>query len=228
MDRLCHLHPGLDPDKDQSYALAHLNQTTMPHVLLPVGEYTKTQVRALAAEAQLPTAEVAESQDICFVTRGKYGDFLAGRDIVSQPGPIIDAAGTVLGEHRGLEHYTVGQRKNLGVSVGRRLFVIEKRLADNTLVVGEYEQVCRLLVEVEDVNWCDLPAGEWPEAPERLPVKAMLRYRQQPIPCAIEAHDAAARTVTLKLQTRGIAAPGQKLALYDDADGHVVMGGTIR
>jgi tRNA-uridine 2-sulfurtransferase len=223
-----HLHPGLDPDKDQSYALAHLNQTTMPHVLLPVGDYTKGQVRALAAEAELATAEVEESQDICFVTRGKYGDFLAGRDIVSHPGPIIDAEGNVLGEHRGLEHYTVGQRKNLGVSVGRRLFVIEKRLADNTLVVGEYEQVCRHLVEVEDVNWCDLPAGQWPEHPERLQVMAMLRYRQQPIPCSIETHDAAARIVTLKLQTSGIAAPGQLLALYDGTDNHVVMGGTIR
>lgn len=224
---LYHLHPGADPDKDQSYALAHLNQTTMPHVLLPVGEYLKGEVRALAAEAGLATAEVEESQDICFVTRGQYGDFLAGRNIVSQPGPIIDAAGAVLGEHRGLERYTVGQRKNLGVSVGRRLFVIEKRLADNTLVVGDYEQVCRHVVEVEDVNWCDLPAGQWPEHPEGLQVKAMLRYRQQPIPCAIEAHNPQSRTATLRLQTAGIAAPGQMLALYDQRDGHVVMGGTI-
>jgi tRNA-specific 2-thiouridylase len=200
----------------------------MAHVLLPVGEYTKVEVRALAAEAGLATAEAEESQDICFVMRGRYGDFLATRDLVSRPGPIVDAGGQTLGEHRGLEQYTVGQRKNLGVSVGRRLYVIEKRLGDNTLVVGEYEQVCRQVVEVEEVNWCDLSAGRWPEHPGESQVRAMLRYRQQAIPCSITAHDPVLRTVAMHLDKSGIAAPGQLLALYDASDGHVVMGGTIR
>lgn len=223
-----HLLPGADPDKDQSYALAHLNQTIMPRVLLPIGDYTKAQVRELATEAALPTAEVAESQDICFVMRGGYGDFLVSRNLVAQPGPIINKDGQVLGEHRGLEYYTVGQRKSLTISLGRRLYVIEKRTADNTLVVGDYTDVCRDIIDAEDVNWCDLPAGEWPDTPETLQVKAMLRYRQQPIPCQIERHDPKSRTISLRLTKPGIAAPGQLLALYDARDNHVVMGGTIR
>ena len=225
---LYQLRPGRDPGKDQSYALAHLNQTIMPKVLLPVGDYLKTQVRQFAAQAGLPTAEVAESQDICFVMRGHYGDFLASRNLRGQPGPILDKQAQVLGEHRGLEHYTVGQRKNLAISLGRRVYVIEKQTADNTLVVGDYDDVCRAQVVAEDVNWCDLPEGGWPDAPEALEVRAMLRYRQRPLACRIESHDPQQRTVTLKLDQPGIAAPGQLLALYDAADGHVVMGGTIR
>jgi tRNA-uridine 2-sulfurtransferase len=225
---LWRLLPGHDPDKDQSYALAHLNQTTMPRVLLPIGQYTKPQVRQLAGEADLPSAETAESQDICFVVRGKYGDFLAARNLPSTAGRIVDAHGKALGTHRGLQYYTVGQRKNLQVSVGHRLYVIEKRMADNALVVGEYEAVCRELVEAEDVNWCDLPAGEWPRQPEAQRLTAMLRYRQQTIPCRVEAHDPQHRAVTVRLEQPGIAAPGQLLALYDADDGRVVMGGTIR
>ncbi|MCE5237726.1 tRNA 2-thiouridine(34) synthase MnmA [bacterium] len=223
----CLLLPGRDPEKDQSYALSHLNQTTLPHVRLPVGEYTKAEVRQLAREARLPTAETAESQDICFITRGHYGDFLRRHDLPDAPGPIVDREGHVLGEHRGLHHYTVGQRKSLGLSSGRRMYVIEKRVADGTLVVGEYGDVCRGQVEIEDVNWCDLPEGGWPEALTGRPVLAMLRYRQQPIAAGVERAEAAARCLRLALQRPAVAAPGQLLTLYDPDDGHVLGGGTI-
>lgn len=222
------LWPGCDRAKDQSYALAYLNQSLMPQVRLPVGELTKAQVRELAAAARLPTAEVEESQDICFIRQGSYREFLTTRTRQAEPGPIISAEGKTLGEHRGLENYTVGQRKNLHLSAGRRLYVIEKRLSDNTLVVGDYAQACREWVEVEEVNWCDLPAGGWPEAPQTLAVRAMLRYRQRLLPCHLEQHDSQARTVTVRLAEPGIAAPGQLLVLYDAHDNHVVMGGTIR
>lgn len=223
----CRLLPGRDSGKDQSYALSHLNQTTMPHVLLPVGEHTKDEVRRLAQEAGLPTASVAESQDICFVIRGHYGEFLARHGLPDAPGRIVERQGQVLGEHRGLHHYTVGQRKGLGVSGGRRLFVIEKRAADNVLVVGDEAEACRLEVRIEDVNWCELPAGDWPHEAVGRRVLAMLRYRQQPITASIEHDEAETRTVTLRLQTPAIAAPGQLLTMYDPDGGHVIGGGTI-
>lgn len=224
---LYRLLPGGDPAKDQSYALAHLNQTTLPRVLFPVGEYTKPQVRQLAAAAGLPTATVAESQDLCFVREGSYRDFLATRTALSCPGPIVTRTGRVLGEHRGLERYTVGQRKNLQISVGQRLYVIEKRRADNALVVGEPGEVCRDRVVVEDVNWCDLPAGQWPRETLSLQARAMLRYRQQPLPCGVETADETTRTVTVRLREPAVAAPGQLLVLYAETDGRVLMGGTI-
>jgi tRNA-specific 2-thiouridylase len=221
------LLPGRDPGKDQSYALSHLNQSLMPHVLLPVGAHTKAEVRRLAREAKLPTAETAESQDICFVPRGHYGDFLRRHGVPDAPGPIVDLAGNILGEHRGLHHATVGQRKSLGFSGGRRLYVIAKRVNDNALVVGDYGDVCRADVEISDVNWCDLPAGGWPGQLVGQEVRAMLRYRQAPIAATLVAGDAAERTVRLRLQRPAVAAPGQLLAMYDPADGHVVGGGTI-
>lgn len=223
----CRLLPGRDPGKDQSYALSNLNQTTMPHVLLPVGEHTKAEVRRLAKEAGLPTASVEESQDICFVMRGHYAEFLARHGLADAPGPIVDRQGEVLGQHRGLHHYTVGQRRGLGISAGRRLFVIEKRMADNALVVGDEAEACRLEVRIEDVNWCELPAGEWPAQCAGRAVRAMLRYRQQPIAANIKHDDAEAHSVTLRLQTPAIAAPGQLLTMYDPDEGYVIGGGTI-
>lgn len=221
------LLPARDAGKDQSYALAHLNQSLMAQVLLPVGEYEKQEVRQLAAAAGLPAAATPESQDICFVVAGSYSDFLAGRSVPALPGPLVDTAGRLLGQHTGLQHYTVGQRKRLQVSTGHRLYVVEKRLADNTLVVGAEHEACRETVAVQDVNWCDLEAGGWPASPRRLQVRAMLRYRQSPVTCEISSDEAASRSVVVRLATPVVAAPGQLLALYDAADGHVVMGGTI-
>jgi len=221
------LLPGRDAGKDQSYALSHLNQSTLPHVLFPVGEHTKAEVRELARAAELPTAETAESQDICFVLRGHYGDFLRRRGLPDAPGPIVDREGRVLGEHRGLHHTTVGQRKSLGFSSGKRMYIIEKRVADNTLVVGDYGEVCQAEVELEDVNWCDLPAGDWPEDATGREVLAMLRYRQKPVPATITADDAAQRRLGLRLERPAVAAPGQLLTMYDSGDGHVLGGGTI-
>ena len=222
-----HLLPGRDPAKDQSYALSHLNQSTLPHVLLPVGEHSKEEVRVLAREAGLPTAETAESQDICFVLHGHFSDFLRRHDLPDAPGPIVDRAGRVLGEHRGLHRYTVGQRKSLGVSGGRRLYVIEKRTTDNALVVGDHGEVVQTDVDLEDVNWCDLPAGAWPENAEGLRLLAMLRYRQKPVGATIRAADAARRSLRLALDRACVAAPGQLLTMYDAADGHVSGGGTV-
>lgn len=226
-DGVYHLLPGVDAGKDQSYALSHLNQSTMPRVLLPVGEYTKDEVRRLAREAALPTAETEESQDICFVRRGGYGEFLQRHGLLDEPGPILDREGHVLGEHRGLQHYTVGQRKGLGVSRGRRLYVVEKRMADNALIVADHEDVCQTGVEIVDVNWCDLPAGGWPGDAAGRRTRAMLRYRQKPIVATVEGDSSQERWLRLCLERPAVAAPGQLLTMYDPDDGHVLGGGTI-
>jgi tRNA-specific 2-thiouridylase len=226
-DRPCRLFPGRDSGKDQSYALSHLNQSTLPHVLLPVGEHTKEEVRAVAREAGLPTAETPESQDICFVLRGHFSDFLRRHGLPDSPGHIMDRAGHVLGEHRGLHRYTVGQRKQLGVSGGRRLYVIEKRVADHALVVGDHAEVVQAQVRIEDVNWCDLPAGAWPDDLEGMELKAMLRYRQRPVGARVERAEETGQRLELSLSRPAVAAPGQLLTMYDVEDGHVIGGGTI-
>jgi tRNA-uridine 2-sulfurtransferase len=218
---------GRDQGKDQSYALCHLNQTTMPRVLLPVGELCKSGVRDLAREASLPPAEQPESQDICFVREGHYGEFLARHGLPEAPGPIITREGRVIGEHRGLHRYTVGQRRGLRLSgLAERHFVAEKRLADNTLVVAVLDDLRQEEVALQDVNWCDGPAGAWPAAwPAGL--RAMLRYRARPVVAEVVADDPGDRRVSLRLHEPLVVAPGQYGVLYDAADGHVVAGGTI-
>jgi tRNA-uridine 2-sulfurtransferase len=218
------LLPGVDTTKDQSYALCHLNQSTMPHVLLPIGQYTKQQVRQIAREQRLPTAETPESQDICFAPEGSYREFLQQQGVVDQPGSIVTPEGRVLGEHRGLSAYTVGQRKGLGLA-GGPWFVIAKRVADSTLVVGSEAQAARSEVLIEQVNWCSEPEDGWGRAPARL--VAQVRYRCAPVGCEVAAQDPHRRTLTLRFAEPVIAAPGQYAVLYDAVGHHVVVGGAI-
>lgn len=220
------LLPGRDAAKDQSYALCHLNQTTMPHVLLPVGELTKDHVRRLAREADLPTAEVPESQDICFVGRGEYPDFLARHGLTAVPGPIMTREGKVIGRHRGLPAYTVGQRRGLNLSPDGPWFVAEKRVADNALVVTCAEELPRRDLVLADVNWCDGPEGAWPETwgPD---LQVMVRYRSRRVSCAVVREDPARRRLELHLAEPVVVAPGQYGVLYDARDDHVVAGGTL-
>jgi tRNA-specific 2-thiouridylase len=220
------LLPGRDAGKDQSYALCHLNQTTMARVLLPVGELTKGAVRELAREAGLPTAEVTESQDICFVPDGDYVAFLEAQGLAGEPGPILTRDGRVLGEHRGLPGYTVGQRKGLGLSPDGPWFVAEKRVGDNALIVVEAADLRQEVVTLADVNWCDGAAGAWPERwPGGLTV--MLRYRARPVACTVVAEEPARHELRLQLAEPLVVAPGQFGVLYDPTDGHVVAGGCI-
>lgn len=220
------LLPGRDAAKDQSYALCHLNQTTMARVLLPVGELAKDEVRRLAREAKLPTAETPESQDICFVHAETHKDFLARHGVAAEPGPVVTREGRVVGTHRGLHAYTVGQRRGLNLSPDGPWFVAEKRVADNALVVVCAAELRRRDVILTDVNWCDGAEGDWPEQ-WATDLRVMLRYRSQPVGCAVVAEEAAARRLRLRLAEPAVVAPGQYGVIYDGRDGHVVAGGTI-
>jgi tRNA-specific 2-thiouridylase len=173
---------GVDVDKDQSYILHVLTQEILARVLFPVGEYTKPQVRDMAAERGLPVASRHESQDLCFLADGDYRRFLrdwAPADAI-QPGPIVDSGGRVLGQHNGLAFYTVGQRKGLGVAAPEPLFVLRLEPASNTLVVGPAAQLGRDRLTAHSVNWL---AGQPPAGPIEVQVK--IRYKASPAPAVV-------------------------------------------
>ncbi len=213
---------GLDRGKDQSYVLYMLGQEELAHLILPLGEWTKAEVRAEAARRGLPTAGRRESQEICFIPDGDYRRFLAPRlPETVRPGPIRDQAGRVLGEHRGLAYYTVGQRQGLGLAgQARPLFVVALDVAENALLVGPEEALLRKELEAEAV---DFVSGEWPAGPLR--VEAQVRYRAAAAPAVVRPLAAGRVRVVLDSPQRAIA-PGQAVVFYQGEE--VVGGGIIR
>ncbi len=240
---------GRDASKDQSYVLYCLSQDQLAHTLLPLGAFSKDEVRALARQAGFANAQAPESQDICFIPDGDYGAFIEqATGSSSAPGPIVDAEGTVLGTHRGLAFYTIGQRKGLGIAYSEPLFVLAKDAARNTLVVGPRSQQGVSTVWARDVNFVARAGLDSP-----LAVTAKASYRQAPAaaeavtvpaddPAALAAMQAtgcptggccassvapesgALLQVTFKEPLRACAC-GQALVIYEgDA---VVAGGTI-
>lgn len=156
------LRRGLDPAKDQSYVLSVLSQRQLGRVLLPLGDYTKTEVRQMASKLGLLVANKEDSQDLCFIADGNYRRFM--RDYAPQPampGPIVTRAGETLGQHTGLLNYTIGQRKGLGISYREPLYVIAKDGAHNTLVVGTRDEMGSDHFVALNMNWIDgrPPAG---------------------------------------------------------------------
>ena len=208
-----------DAAKDQSYVLYHLTQDALAHMLFPLGDLTKPEVRELARAHGFATAEKPESQDICFVPDGDYAAFVerrCGREAAFEPGEIVDRAGKVLGEHAGLIHYTVGQRKGIGVAAPEPLYVFAKDAKANRLVVGTAAEVQVGEVAARDVN---LIAVERIEAPRAVTVKT--HYRQRPVPATVEQTGDDELRVVFDEPQRA-AAPGQAVVAYD---GDVVVGG---
>lgn len=197
---------GLDPHKDQSYVLYHLSQEQLAHTLLPLGGLSKAEVRRLAQEAGFTNAHAAESQDICFIPDGDYEAFIERFTGASpQPGPIVDAAGTVLGTHRGLPFYTIGQRKGLGIAYREPLFVLDKDTRRNALVVGTRDQQGVTTVWARAVNFVSRPSLKAP-----LAVTAKTSYRQTPSPAQAASVPAEAAPRT-DLSPEGAPAPGETL-----------------
>lgn len=208
-----------DAAKDQSYVLYHLTQDALAHMLFPLGDLTKPEVRELARAHGFATAEKPESQDICFVPDGDYVAFVerrCGRGAAFEPGEIVDCAGKVLGEHAGLIHYTVGQRKGIGVAAPEPLYVFAKDAKANRLVVGTAAEVQVGEVTARDVN---LIAVERIEEPRAVAVKT--HYRQRPVAATVEQTGDDELRVVFDEPQRA-AAPGQAVVVYD---GDVVVGG---
>lgn len=211
---------GVDPNKDQSYVLFHLDQETLEHMLFPLGELTKPEVRGLAEKHGFANAHKAESQDICFVPDGDYASFISKRTgNVFEPGRIVNREGEVLGEHAGLIHYTVGQRKGIGVAAPEPLYVFAKDTQRNELVVDTDANTQCSAIEVEDVNF--IARASLPR-PERFTCKT--HYRQTARPALVEqTGDTMIRIVFDEPQRA--CAPGQAAVVYDGDT--VVCGGRI-
>lgn len=214
------LKRGLDDNKDQSYVLFHLTQDTLAHMLFPLGEFTKPQVRELAERHGFINADKAESQDICFVPDGDYAGFIERkRQVAFEPGNIVNREGKVLGRHNGLIHYTPGQRKGIGVAYSEPLYVFAKDVARNELVVDTAAQAICTAIEVRDVNFISLPALPHPQ---HFAVKS--HYRQKPQGATVEQTGDTCLTITFD-QPQRACAPGQAAVVYDGDT--VVCGGTI-
>ncbi|MBE6472354.1 MAG: tRNA 2-thiouridine(34) synthase MnmA [Coriobacteriaceae bacterium] len=214
------LKRGLDANKDQSYVLFHLDQETLAHMLFPLGELTKPQVRELASAHGFINAEKAESQDICFVPDGDYAGFISRRTgSTFEPGNIVNRSGKVLGRHNGLIHYTIGQRKGIGVAYSEPLYVFAKNPTRNELVVDTDENTRCTSVEVDDVNFI---ARTSLREPERFTAKTL--YRQTAKPCTVQQTGTSSIRITFDEPQRA-SAPGQAAVIYDSDT--VICGGTI-
>jgi tRNA-specific 2-thiouridylase len=217
---------GIDPKKDQSYALHVLNQEQLAHAMFPLGEFAKDQTREMARRFDLRVAEKHESQDLCFIVDGEYRNFLR-RNIPHSlvPGDIVDSQGKVLGHHEGLAFYTIGQRKGLGFAVGEPLFVLALDAARNAVVVGRAGELGRRELVAGGVNWI---AGRAPRGEIR--VTAKVRYRAVEAPATVypyfspplsAAQEEAKARVAFDQPLRDIT-PGQAVVFYD---GQVCLGG---
>ena len=210
---------GADRRKDQSYVLYQLTQYQLAHLLLPVGDYDKPAIRENAREAGLLNADKSDSQDICFVPDGDYVSFLQSQGVELTPGDFVDEEGHVLGRHRGLPCYTIGQGKGLGIAVGKHVYVLAKNEADNTIVLGDNGRLFRRELTANRVNWI---AGEAPAAPFRCTAKT--RYSQVEAPALAEPLPEGRLRLTFDEPQRAIPA-GQAAVLYDGDE--VLGGGTI-
>ena len=208
---------GRDRHKDQSYVLYQLTQHHLAHLLLPVGEFDKPAIREQARQAGLINADKSDSQDICFVPDGDYGAFLQEYGHVTMtPGDFVDQAGHVLGRHKGLPCYTIGQRKGLGVAAGRHVYVLHKDEQNNTITLGSNEALFSSRLTAGAVNWIE---GRAPEKPLR--VTAKTRYSQTEAPATVTPLPDGRIQVDFDQPQRAIT-PGQAVVLYD---GEVVLGG---
>lgn len=202
---------AIDGHKDQSYVLHVLTQDQLQRVTFPLGNLTKAEVRSIARKHDLPVAEKQESMDLCFVGDGNYRRFLREHaSHIAIDGPIQTENGDVIGRHTGLPDYTIGQRKGLGLAVGRPMFVIDKDIRTNSLVVGERNRLRATRVLANGVNWI---SGETPDI--GLEVKVKIRYKSQMLEATIVHADYESVQVRMKSEAYGVT-PGQGLVLYKD------------
>ena len=204
--------------KDQTYALYNLTQHQLSHTLMPVGEYTKDEIRTIAENIGLRTAHKPDSQEICFIPDNDYAGFIEREKAgaVPPPGNFVTVDGEVLGTHKGITHYTVGQRKGLGIALGRPVFVTEIRPDTNEVVIGSNEDVFGDVVYANQLNFMSIPDLEG-----ELTVTAKIRYSHKGEVCTIKKTDRDTVVCHFHAPVRAIT-PGQAVVFYD---GDLVVGG---
>jgi len=211
------LFRSLDPAKDQSYVLYTMTQEQLSRTLMPLGDYRKNEVRVLARRFGLPVAEKPDSQEICFVEDGDYGALVeryAGKK--PEPGEFTDLTGRVLGTHRGIHRYTVGQRKGLGIALGRPVYVVRIEPDTNRVVLGEYGDLDRMELEADDLNFIAFDA-----LPGPLEIEAKIRYNSPAVPARLEPLGDSRVRVIFRDPVQAVT-PGQAVVFYR---GDEVLGG---
>ena len=206
--------------KDQTYALYNLTQEQLAHTLMPVGNYSKDKIREMAEEIGLQVANKPDSQDICFVPDGDYATFIEeNADATIHQGNFVTPDGKILGKHKGIIHYTVGQRKGLGLALGYPAFVLEIRPETDEVVIGTYEESLTHTLRANELNFMSVE-----DITEPVRVFAKIRYNHKGAWCTVEKTGEDEITCTFDEPIRA-ATPGQAVVLYDGE--YVLGGGTI-
>lgn len=204
-------------NKDQTYVLYNMTQEQLSRTLMPIGEYTKDEVRKMAKKLGLPVAEKRESQDICFVQDKDYIGFICGyKGYEPKPGDFVDTKGNILGKHKGIIHYTVGQRKGLGITVGKPLYVVDIDAQNNRVVLGYENEVFSGSLVAKDLNFISIERLE-----KEMRVSAKVRYSAKEADATITPLDNGKVKVTFDIPQRAIT-PGQSVVFYE---GDIVAGG---
>jgi tRNA-specific 2-thiouridylase len=207
---------GVDDDKDQSYVLFGIAREYLPRMLLPVGTYQKPRIRELATKLGLRVADKKDSQEICFVTTGKHDEFIrARRGNDEMKGDIVTTDGRVVGQHPGIERFTIGQRKGLGVAMGEPYFVVRIDPDSRHVVIGTHDDLARRELTANRTNWLVDPAT----GPFRC--HAQIRYNSAAVPATAEIITDNRLHIVFDQPSHGVA-PGQAVVCYD---GPRVLGG---
>jgi tRNA-specific 2-thiouridylase len=215
-----HLLKGIDSEKDQSYFLARLTQHQLARACFPLGAMRKTEVKQLAGQKGLHPVTKGESQDVCFIRSRSYGEFLTnppigGFGFEPKPGPIEDTAGNVIGEHRGLHLFTIGQRRGINCPAPEPYYVVRLDTRRNCLIVGSKHDLQSSECKVVDVNWI----GENPTSP--IILKTRVRYRSKEVPSTVYPENGHTATVRFRSPQTAIT-PGQGAVFYREDE---ILGG---
>ncbi len=211
---------GMDASKDQSYMLWALTQDMLEKLIFPLGTYTKTEIREIAREAGIPSAESPDSQDICFIPDGDFASFIEKyRGRSPECGKYLDTDGRVIGTHRGQQRYTVGQNRGLGIALGHKAYVISKDAGSNTVTLGDDCDLYKRVVRAHHIN---LVAADSLEMPQRLTAK--VRYSRGETAATVTQTGEDEICVLFDEPVRA-PAPGQSLVIYDGNT--LVAGGEI-
>lgn len=213
---------GVDRAKDQSYVLFGIRPDFLRRMMLPVGAFEKPAIRAIAMELGLRVADKPDSQDICFVTRGRYDTFVRGRGAGGLAGELVTTDGTVVGRHEGIESFTVGQRKGLGVALGDRKFVVRIEPASGRVVIGDRDELDRHELTARKCNWLDAAVAETVDVPQRC--FAQIRYNAAGQPATMTVL-ADGRLQVRFDEPQFAVTPGQAVVCYDAGQNSRVLGG---
>jgi tRNA-specific 2-thiouridylase len=216
------LYRAADDSRDQSYFLYRTTRDELDFLRFPLGGLAKDETRTLARDLDLPVADKPDSQDICFVPQGSYADIVTRlRPEAGEPGEIVDETGNVLGRHPGIAHFTVGQRKGIGIAASEPLYVLRLDPARRRVVVGPYTALAETRVRLGEVNWLGPPLNPG----ETVAVTAKLRSAQPPVPATF-LPGATGEAELVLADPAGAVAPGQAAVLYNGD--RVLGGGWIR